>query len=243
IPSFARKCWATSSMPFRARTTLAPEFLIFSTIDRRVFSSSSRNICNFAGSRIRISSLTSVFLTSSARLIRAIFASRTNLGFRGGHPVPIHDDRRVDLLLNQGLGFLQELAREDDRTRRAVADLVVLSLRDLHEHLRGRVLDLDLLEDRHPVVRDRHVAKGIDEHLVHALRTQSRLDRICDGACRGDVIVHRAFSLLALGPFLQDNDWLTAHHENSRGSIRGLLYECFAAAKPRTATHPSGRKG
>src|SRR5439155_9156405 len=112
--------------------------------------------------------------------------------------------------------------------RRAVADFVVLRLRDFDEHLRGRVLDLDLLEDRDPVVRDRHVAKGVDEHLVHALRSQGRLDRVCDRARRGDVVVHRAFSLLALGPFLQDNNWLTAHHENSRGSIRGLLYESSA---------------
>src|SRR5213596_763654 len=305
-------------MPFWARTTFAPEAWIFSTMARRVFSSSSRNICSFAGSRIRISSLTSVFFTSRARLMRAIFASRTNFGMRGWTRslssttpsirvvsfrfppcffwtrmlstsartspatsstmdwtastamsarksafVPtLRPDmavRAMDPSVALSVRFTSKASCRRRRTASAAAmrypftmivgwtscsirdsaslrssparttDLVVLRLRDFDEHLRGRVLDLDLLEDRDPVVRDRHVAEGVDEHLVHALRSQGRLDRVCDRARRGDVVVHRAFSLLALGPFLQDNDWLAAHHENSRGSIRGLLYECFAS--------------
>ena len=159
--------------------------------------------------------------------------------FRGRHPVAIHDDRRVDLLLNQRLGLFQQLAREDDGARGAVPDLVVLGLGDLDEHLRGRVLDLDFLEDRDPVVRDRHVAEGVDEHLVHALRPQGRLDRVRDRARRGDVVEHRALALLALGPFLQNDDWLTAHHENSRGSIRGLLYECCGGGPCQRSSRPS----
>src|SRR5437773_664019 len=70
-------------MPFWPRRMLAPDSWIFATIVLRLFSSSSRNCWSFAGSRIRISSLTSVFLTSSARLMRAILASRTNFGIRG----------------------------------------------------------------------------------------------------------------------------------------------------------------
>src|SRR6059036_478329 len=289
---------------------------------RRVFSSSSRNIWSFAGSRMRISSFTSVFLTSRARLmsdlriadelrhprvdaflveddsiderrvrevasvflldqdvvnVRADLArdlfddgldrvdgdvgqeirvrpnastghrgprdrpervlvvpldgkgqlSKEFDGLRGGHPVAVHDERRVDLLLDEALRFFEEFPGQDDGARRAVADLVVLGLRDLDQHLGRRMLDLDLLQDRDPVVRDRHVAEGVDEHLVHAFRAEGRLDRVGHRASRGDVVEHRAFPFLALGPFLQYDDLLTAHHENSRGSIRALLYEYY----------------
>src|SRR5881628_1754644 len=139
-------------------------------------------------------------------------------GLRGGHPVAVHDERRVDLLLDEALRLLEELPGQDDGARRAVADLVVLGLRDLDQHLGRRVLDLDLLQDRDPVVRDRHVAEGVDEHFVHAFRAEGRLDRVGHRASRGDVVEHRAFPLLALRPFLQDDDLLTAHHENSRPS-------------------------
>src|SRR3989441_1279223 len=148
-------------------------------------------------------------------------------GLRRGHAVAVHDERRVDLLLDEALRFLEKLPGQDDGARRAVADLVVLGLRDLDQHLGRRVLNLDLLQDRDPVVRDRHVAEGVHEHLVHAFRAEGRLDRVGHGASRGDVVEHRAFPFLALGPFLQDDDLLTAHHENSRGSIRGLLYEYY----------------
>src|SRR5437867_2415809 len=147
-------------------------------------------------------------------------------GLRRGHPVAVHDERRVDLLLDEALRFLEELPGQDDGARRAVADLVVLGLRDLDQHLGRRVLDLDFLQDRDPVVRDRHVAEGVDEHLVHAFRAEGRLDRVGHRASRGDVVEHRAFPFLALRPFLQDDDLLTAHHENSRRSMIGLLYEC-----------------
>src|SRR5437667_251376 len=69
--------------------------------------------------------------------------------------------------------------------------------------------------------------------LIGPLDGKGELSKEFDGlrvghrASRGDVVEHRAFPFLALGPFLQDDDLLTAHHENSRGSIRGLLYEYY----------------
>src|SRR5947209_8124420 len=161
-------------------------------------------------------------------------------GLRGGHPVAVHDERRVDLLLDEALRLLEEFPRQDDGARRAIADLVVLGLRDLDQHLGRRMLDLDLLQDRDSVVRDRHVAEGVHEHLVHAFRAKGRLDRVGHRAGRCDVVEHRAFPLLALGPFLQDDDLLPAHHENSRGSIRGLLYEYYDGRPASWRRAPAG---
>ena len=67
--------------------------------------------------------------------------------------VAAHDDGRVQVALEQRLGGLQQLAREDDHARRAVADLVVLRARELDHRLGGGVRDVDLAQDRVAVVR------------------------------------------------------------------------------------------
>ena len=118
-----------------------------------------------------------------------ISVSEEPLGLLDGDLESAGDDGRVDVLLEQVLGALEELAGEDDRGRRSVPALLVLGLRDLHQHLGGRVLDVDLLEDRDAVVRDRDVAHPVDEHLVHAARTERRPHGVRDGPGRGDVVL------------------------------------------------------
>ena len=64
---------------------------------------------------------------------------------------------RVHLLVHELLRLTEELPGEDDDGRRAVADFVILRLADVDEDARGGVVDVDGLEDRRAVVRDRHV--------------------------------------------------------------------------------------
>jgi len=57
---------------------------------------------------------------------------------------------------------LQQFTGEYDRRGRPVPGFLVLRLGDLDQHLRGRVLDVHLLQDGDPVVRDDDVAHRID---------------------------------------------------------------------------------
>ena len=131
------------------------------------------------------------------------------LGLLGGEPVPGCDHRGVDVLVEELLGALQELARDHDCRGGAVADLVVLGLGDLDHHLGGRVLDVHLLQDRHAVVRDHDVADRVDEHLVHALRAECGPDCVRDGLGRGDVVALRVPTAGTRGPFPEDEDRLS----------------------------------
>ena len=57
-----------------------------------------------------------------------------------GDLVAAHDAGRVQLLLDELVGALQQLRGDDHHGGRAVAHLLVLQLRQLHDHLRRRVL-------------------------------------------------------------------------------------------------------
>src|SRR3989304_4461364 len=277
MPSFARECWARSSIPFWQKMTFAPLFRTVSTIRLSMDSSSSRNAWSWVGSVISIFASISVFLTSRAASTRAIFASFTSFGIPGWtrslstmipstssvsameppcffttwrlssstdqvpsgrssaivataltemsarsslwplagfadiralpgplarEAVPRGDDGRVDVLLHEVLRLLQQLPGEDDGRRRAVPGLLVLGLRDLDEHLRRGMLDVDLLEDRHAIVRDDDVPEAVHEHLVQAARAEGRADRIGHGLRRGDVVELRSLAALAARPSL-----------------------------------------
>jgi hypothetical protein len=84
----------------------------------------------------------------------------------------------VYAVLHQLVRALQQLGGEDDDRGGAVAHLLVLHLRELHEDARRRVLDLELVENRRAVVRDRHLAQVVDEHLVETDRAERRLDHV-----------------------------------------------------------------
>ena len=72
MPSFAKKCWARSSIPFWQKTTLAPAALTFMTMSFSILSSSAMNWDSWLGSVIWILASISVFLTSNGASIRAI---------------------------------------------------------------------------------------------------------------------------------------------------------------------------
>ena len=103
--------------------------------------------------------------------------------------VPGHDHRRVDLPLDERFRVREELPGQDDRRRCAIATLLVLGLRHLDHHLRGRVLHIDLLEDCDPVICDRHVPHGVHEQLVLAPRAERGAHRIGDRPRGGDVVL------------------------------------------------------
>src|SRR5439155_567497 len=90
----------------------------------------------------------------------------------------------------------------------------------------GEVLDVDLLEDRHAIVRDDDVSQAVDEHLVHPTRAEGRANRIRDGLRRCDVVELRSLAALAARPFLEYQYLRSCwHHVNlSEYGIRDFAY-------------------
>ena len=86
--------------------------------------------------------------------------------------VAVCDDGRVHLLGEQCLRLFHKGPDEHGRGRGAVADLVVLGLRNLNDQLAAGVLHGHLVQDGCPVVRDHHVTAGADQHLVHSPGTE-----------------------------------------------------------------------
>src|SRR5208282_4109334 len=141
------------------------------------------------------------------------------------------DDRGMNVLLEKILGALEELTGDHDRRGRSVAALLVLGLGDLDQHLRGRVLDVDFLQDRDAVVGDRDVPHSVDEHLVHAARTEGRSHHVGDGSGRSDVVRCRALSALAFRTFFQDENRGSLKHTVTVFGRIALLYKRSWAAK------------
>lgn len=71
-----------------------------------------------------------------------------------GNPIALNDGLRVDLHVDKPLSLPEQLRGEDTDRGRAVTDLVVLNLGDVHQDLGRRVVEGDRLEDRSSVVGD-----------------------------------------------------------------------------------------
>ena len=133
------------------------------------------------------------------------------LGLDGGEPVAAGDDSGVDVGFDQVNGLLQQLPGQDDRAGGPVPGLLVLRLGDLHQHLGGGVVDIDLLQDGDAVVGDDNIAKGVYQHLVHSTGPKGAADRVGDGLGGLDVVVLRVLTLIPLGTFLQDEYRCISH--------------------------------
>src|ERR1043165_8587945 len=112
-------------------------------------------------------------LLHSLNLLGRLLDGLVNAALQG-HRVRARRDR-LDALAEDGL-------REHGRRRRAVARHVRGLRGDLTHHLRAhvfeRVLQLDLLGDRHAVLRDGGRAELLVEHDVSALRAERDLNRV-----------------------------------------------------------------
>mmetsp|Transcript_61446 Transcript_61446/g.138293 ORF Transcript_61446/g.138293 Transcript_61446/m.138293 type:complete len:327 (-) Transcript_61446:103-1083(-) len=122
---------------------------------------------------------------------------------RKRHPVALDDHLGVHLLLDEHLRVAQHLGRQDDDRGCPIAALVVLRLRDVHQNLRGWVVDPHRLEDGCPIVGHGGVAAGaLPRHglqdLVHALGAHGAADRLRDSLGRQDVGFVRLEALQAL---------------------------------------------
>src|SRR5881296_435478 len=148
------------------------------------------------------------------------------VGLVRGLAISGRDHGRVDVLVDQVLGLLEQLPGQDDGRRGTVAGLLVLGLRDLHEHLRRGVFDVDLLENRDAIVRDDDVPEAVHEHLVHSAGAQSRAHRIGNRLRGGDVVELRSLAALAARPLLQNQYRRSCwHHVNlSEYGIRDFAY-------------------
>src|SRR6058998_1855841 len=148
------------------------------------------------------------------------------VGLVRGLAIPGRDHGRVDVLVDEVLRLLEQLPGQDDGRRGAVAGLLVLGLRDLDEHLRRGVFDVDLLENRDAIVRDDDVPEAVHEHLVHSAGAQRRADRIGNRLRGGDVVELRSLAALAARPLLQNQYRRSCwHHVNlSEYGIRDSAY-------------------
>src|SRR5881296_2274956 len=142
------------------------------------------------------------------------------VGLVRGLAISGRDHGRVDVLVDQVLGLLEQLPGQDDGRRGTVAGLLVLGLRDLHEHLRRGVFDVDLLENRDAIVRDDDVPEAVHKHLVHSAGAQRRADRIRNRLRGRDVVELRSLAALAARPFLQDQNRRTCWHHVSSSEYR-----------------------
>jgi len=91
---------------------------------------------------------------------------------------------RAHPLLDLPADLPQQLGRQQDDRRRAVADLGVLRPRNVHQRPRRRVDDVEQLEDGRAVVGDGRVAAVVDDQLVHPARAERRRHRLGDGRAR-----------------------------------------------------------
>src|SRR6266571_5075720 len=148
------------------------------------------------------------------------------VGLVRGLAIPGCNHGRVDVLVDQVFGLLEQLPRQDDGRRGAVAGFLVLGLRDLDEHLRRGVLNVDLLENRDAIVRDDDIPEAVHEHLVHSAGAQGRADRISNRFRGGDVVELRSLAALAARPLLQNQYRRSCwHHVNlSEYGIRDFAY-------------------
>ena len=103
---------------------------------------------------------------------------------RARDPIALDDSLRVYLHGDELFSLSQQLRRQHTHARRPISDLIVLHLRDIHEDLRGGIVELNRLQNRRAVVRDVDVSRrhGL-ENFVHALGSEGRFDEIAKREC------------------------------------------------------------
>ena len=113
----------------------------------------------------------------------------------------IGDLERVNALVEQLLGLLEDGASEDDNTGGTVTNLVILGSGELNKKLGGLMMDLNgnvniivvmrtylhLLKNSGAIVGDDDFTVGRNKHLVHALGTERGLKEGSDSSRGQDV--------------------------------------------------------
>ena len=95
-------------------------------------------------------------------------------------PEALHDDVRANTLLDVSTDLLEQLARKEDNTRGSIADLSVLSARDVHKCPSRGVHDLEELKYRRTIVGYLRLATLGHNQLVHAAGAQGARKRLRD---------------------------------------------------------------
>src|SRR5437016_11888750 len=130
-------------------------------------------------------------------------------GFLGRFHVTVHNNCRVDVLVEKLFRLLEERSCQHHCRGCAVSDLVICRLRDLDEHLCCGMLHIYLLEHGRTIIRDCNVAEGVDEHLVHPSRSEGCLHYLRD-ELRGRNVVPLGFlSPILAASFLKNENCLT----------------------------------
>ena len=114
------------------------------------------------------------------------------------HTISSHDRGWVNLVFDQIVGSFQKFSGQDDNRSSAVTNLAILNLGKLNEYFCGRVRHLKLLENGGAIVRDRHIADVINEHLVEALRTERGLHDVGERSDCHDVLGSDILTLFTL---------------------------------------------
>lgn len=92
----------------------------------------------------------------------------------------------MDILIEESFGFLAKFTGDHHCDRVAVARFVFQRLGNLDDHFGHWMLDDNIVEDDDAVVGDHDIAHVVDEHLVHALRSEGGTDGFRDSLASTD---------------------------------------------------------
>jgi len=132
-------------------------------------------------------------------------------GDLAGFVVALDDSRRVNVLLDEVLGFAEQVAGQHRGGRRPVTDFLLLGVGDFDDHLGRGVLDIHLVENGRAVVCDDDVPAGIDEHLIHTAGPERRPYRLGHGLAGHDVGRLRVPALRSLTILAHNEHGLPTH--------------------------------
>src|SRR2546422_1582150 len=127
----------------------------------------------------------------------------------GGFSVACSYDSWMQALVQKAFCFLQQLPGQNDRRRRPIPHLIILRLSNLDQHLRCRVLYINLIQYSRTVTCDSDIAQAIDKHFVHTPWTKCRPDNFAHNSCRANVGPLRVLTSASTGSLSQYENLLT----------------------------------
>src|SRR2546422_3139851 len=115
----------------------------------------------------------------------------------------------MEPLVQKTLSFLQQLPGQNDRRRRPISHFIILRLSNLHEHLRSRMLHINLIQNGRTVTCDSDISQAIDKHFVHPSWAKSRADNFTYNSCGANVGPLRVLTSASAGSLFQYENLLT----------------------------------
>src|SRR2546422_5332097 len=127
----------------------------------------------------------------------------------GGFSVACSYNSWMEPLVQKTLRFLQQLPGQNDRRRRPISHFIILRLSNLDQHLRCRVLYINLVQYGRTVTCDSDISQAIDKHFVHTPWAKCRPDNFRYNSCRANIGPLRVLTSASTGSLSQYENLLT----------------------------------